>query len=407
MNEENGEVQGIEVRQKRSEQAGKRPGNRHQDVAHVVEMSGPAPEAGHQEPVAPSGLDVLRLPAPDRAFRVLAERRDRWVPAHVDEPLPHDRLEEQIAALAVLFADIEAFQDRLDKITLRFQQCQEAEERAKSDLATVYGAVDRLDMAAADVLPPALAGEDNHWSKSRVKLDEGYREELEQRRNEFFYSDDGDFLLFLGEEPHQNEERYAEAFLDAVEDLGVERVAAVAGVYGPVPYDRDRDISCVYSLRGMKEELSQYAVRFSNYEGGATISTYIAHQAEPRGIEFFTFYAIVPSYDFSTRSMVLQAIAIGEDFKAWYDLMRRLDRMFDLSLDLSDLERQGEELIATWAAKIDHLAETMPQLGVRDYMEQVNADFTQEHGQEQESFDPLSDVWEDALRDLFEEDEGL
>jgi proteasome assembly chaperone (PAC2) family protein len=241
----------------------------------------------------------------------------------------------------------------------------------------------------------------HHLLRPVVKLDEGYREELEQRRNEFFYSDDRDSLVFLGEEPHQNEERYAEAFLDAVEELGVERVAAVAGVYGPVPYDRDRDVSCVYSLRGMKEELSQYAVRFSNYEGGATISTYIAHQAEPRGIEFFTFYAIVPSYDFSTRSIVLQAIAIGEDFKAWYDLMRRLDRMFDLGVDLSDLERQGEELIATWAAKIDHLAETMPQLGVKDYLEEVNADFAQE------PFDPLSDVWEEALRDLFEEDEGL
>jgi predicted ATP-grasp superfamily ATP-dependent carboligase len=245
----------------------------------------------------------------------------------------------------------------------------------------------------------------HHLLRPVVKLDEGYREELEERRNEFFYSDDRDFLVFLGEEPHQNEERYAEAFLDAVEELGVERVAAVAGVYGPVPYDRDRDVSCVYSLRWMKEDLSQYAVRFSNYEGGATINTYIAHKAEPRGIEFFTFYAIVPSYDFSTRSIVLQAIAIGEDFKAWYDLMRRLNRMFDLGVDLSDLEGQGKELSATWAAKIDHLAETMPQLGVKDYIEKVNADFTHEH--EQESFDPLSDVWEDALRDLFDEDEGL
>jgi predicted ATP-grasp superfamily ATP-dependent carboligase len=243
----------------------------------------------------------------------------------------------------------------------------------------------------------------HHLLRPVVKLDEGYREELREHTNEFFYSGHAErgFLIFLGEEPHQNEEWYAEAFLDAVENLGVERVAVVAGVYGPVPYDKDREISCVYSLRGMKEELSQYAVRFSNYEGGATISTYIAHKAEPRGIEFFTFYALVPSYDFSTRSMVLEAVAIGEDFKAWYDLMRRLNRMFDLGVDLSDLEGQSEELIAIWASKMDHLARTMPQLAVEDYLEKVNADFTGE------SFDPLGDVWEDALRDLFDEDEGL
>lgn len=243
----------------------------------------------------------------------------------------------------------------------------------------------------------------HHFLRPVVKLDEGYRERLQQRRNEFFYSgdDERDFLIFLGEEPHQCEERYAEAFFDAVEEFGVERVGAVAGVYGPVPYDKDRDISCVYSLPGMKEELSRYAVRFSNYEGGATISTYLADRAEPRGIEFFTFYALVPSYDFSKRSMVVQPIAIEEDFKAWYDLMRRLNRMFGLGMELSDLERQSEELIATWDSKIDHLARTMPQLQVKDYMEEVNADFTEE------SFVPLSDVWEEALRDLFEEDEGL
>jgi proteasome assembly chaperone (PAC2) family protein len=241
----------------------------------------------------------------------------------------------------------------------------------------------------------------HHLLRPVVKLNEGYREALQQRRNEFYHSgDDGrGFLIFLGEEPHQREEQYAAAFLDAVEDLGVERVAAVAGVYGPVPYDRDRDVSCVYSLSGMKDELSQYAVRFSNYEGGATISTYLAHKAEPRGVEFFTFYAFVPSYDFSSHPIVTQTMAMEEDYKAWYDLMRRLDHMFDLDVDLSDLKEQSEELIVQWQEKVDHLAGAMPHLKVEDYLEKVNTDFTEN------PFVPLSNVWEEALRDIFEEDE--
>ena len=238
----------------------------------------------------------------------------------------------------------------------------------------------------------------HHFIRPVVKLNEGYREALQQRRNEFFYSADKRFLIFMGEEPHQNEERYCDAFFDVIEELGIERVAAVAGVYGPVPYDRDRDISCVYSLQGMKEELSRYAVRFSNYEGGATISTFLAHRAEPRGIEFLAFYAFVPSYAFSTRSIAVHPVAIEEDFKAWYDLMRRLNHMCGLGVDLSDLADRSESLVATWDSKIDHLARTMPQLKVRDYMEKVNTDF------EAESFDSLSDVWEEALRDLFEDD---
>jgi len=108
----------------------------------------------------------------------LAERQARWLPIHVNEPLVPDELEKRTTELATLFADTEAFQDRLDKITQRFQLCQRVEEKAKSDLATVYGAVDRLDIVTADVLPPTLINEDNHWTQIREQLDLGYEIEL-------------------------------------------------------------------------------------------------------------------------------------------------------------------------------------------------------------------------------------
>lgn len=239
----------------------------------------------------------------------------------------------------------------------------------------------------------------HHLLRPVVKLEEGYVGRLERRRNEFFYSgDEGQgFLIFLGEEPHQNEERYATAFFDAVEELGVKRIAAVAGVYGAMPYAEDRSISCVYSLLGMKDELTNYAVKFSDYEGGATISMYLAHRAEVRGIEFFRFCAFVPSYDFSKLSALVQPVAMEQDFKAWYDLMKRLNHMFKLDMDLSDLERRSDELVSAWDSKIDQVARSMPQLGVRDYMEKVNKEFS---GM---SFEPLSDVWEEALEDLFDD----
>jgi predicted ATP-grasp superfamily ATP-dependent carboligase len=241
----------------------------------------------------------------------------------------------------------------------------------------------------------------HHLLRPVVKLKDGYREELGQRRNEFFYSGDetNGFLIFLGEEPHQNEQRYAKAFFDVVDALGIKRVASVGGVYGPVPYDKDREISCVYSLREMKEDLSEYAVKFSDYEGGATISTYLADRAESRGIEFFTFYAFAPSYNFSTSTTAVSPIVIDRDFKAWYDIMIRLKYMFSLDVDLSDLERRSREFIAAWDSKIDQVVETMPQLGVREYLEEIDRDFTER------SFVPLSDVWEEALNHLFDEED--
>ena len=80
-----------------------------------------------------------------------------------------------------------------------------------------------------------------------------------------------------------------------------------------------------------------------------------------------------------------------KDFKAWYDVMARLDHVFDLDLDLSDLERRSDELISTWDVKIERMAMAMPQLGIKDYMEKVSRDFSEK------SFVPLSDVWKEGL----------
>jgi len=241
----------------------------------------------------------------------------------------------------------------------------------------------------------------HHLLRPQVKLSEGHREEMGTRRNEFFFSSEGNrgFLIFLGEEPHQNEERYAQAFFDAVEELGVTRVAIVAGVYGSMPYDKHREVSCVYSLPGMKEEFAEYAVKFSNYEGGATIGTYLAHKAEERGIELVCFYAYVPAYDFSQLSISVQQMRIEQDATAWCQLMRRFNHMFDIGFDLLDLERKSSELISAMDARIDTLERTMPQLKVREYMDKLASDFVET------PFVALGDEWESALEDLFEDAE--
>jgi len=239
----------------------------------------------------------------------------------------------------------------------------------------------------------------HHLFRPEIRLDEGYRQELRIRKNEFFYSGNGrkGLVIFLGEEPHLNVERYAEACFHAAKELGVRRVAAVGGVYGAMPYDKDRQVSCVYSLPEMKDELTEYAVKFSNYEGGTTIGTYLVDRAEQSEVEFLVFYAFVPAYDFSQFSAHHQGIRIENDFRAWYDLTTRFDHMFDLGIPLSDLERKSDELTSSMDDKIAQLERTMPQLKVREYMETLAEDFVEM------PFMPLGEVWERELGDLFKD----
>jgi predicted ATP-grasp superfamily ATP-dependent carboligase len=236
--------------------------------------------------------------------------------------------------------------------------------------------------------------------RPEIKLANGYRKSLSIHKNELYYTGDErrGLVIFLGEEPHLNIDSYAQALFGAAKALGVRRVAGLGGVYGAMPYDKDREVSCVYSMPRMRAELSKYAVKFSNYEGGASMGTYMADRAEREGVEYFTFYAFVPAYDFSQVSAVLQGIRVENDFRAWLELVRRFNHMFHLRIDATDLEQKSETLTESILEKIQELEKSVPQLKLREYMDRVEKDF------KETSFMPL-DVWERGLGDLFDEED--
>lgn len=241
----------------------------------------------------------------------------------------------------------------------------------------------------------------HHLLRPVINLEDGYRQSFELPKNEIYYSGDEHkgLLIFLGDEPHMDAERYTEGLLTIARELGVKRIAAVGGVYGSLPYNKDRDVSCIYSLPGMKNELEQYAVRFSNYEGGATIGSFLIHAAEAKNIEAIAFYAFVPAYDFSNVASMPQGLRIENDFKAWYDLMRRFNHMFGTSLDLSELQQQSTELVEAMDTKIDELIDHYPEMQIRDFLEKLETEYNEM------TFAPLDDVWERELEDLFKDEE--
>lgn len=237
----------------------------------------------------------------------------------------------------------------------------------------------------------------HHLLRPVVKLDDGLVRSMSSPANEFYYTDRGNcgLVIFAGDEPHMNEDDYMDAILDAAQQLGVRRVIALGGVYGAMPYDKERSVSCSYSLAHMQPEMESYAVRFSNYEGGTTISTFLVHKAAERGMEALSFHGFVPAYDFGQSGYAAQGLRIENDFKAWYDLVRRMNHMLGIGIDVSHLREQADELIISMESQIDQLAQEVPQLNVRAYLEQVGEEFTER------PFMPLDDVWAEGLGDIF------
>lgn len=237
----------------------------------------------------------------------------------------------------------------------------------------------------------------HHMFRPVIQLEDGYRQTLQKNRNEFYYTGDetNGLIIFLGDEPQINVERYVEIFCTACLTLGVKRVVALGGVYGAMPYDRDRRISCLYSLPAMKNDLEELAVQFSNYEGGVTIGAYLVDCAEEMGLEMVDLYAFVPAYNFSQSAVDPQGLSIESDYKAWYDVMRRINHLFGLNLDLSDLQHRSDNLLTDMEDKLLALEQEMPQLDVRGFLAQVEETFTEQ------PFMPLGDVWSAELDELF------
>lgn len=231
-----------------------------------------------------------------------------------------------------------------------------------------------------------------------VKFDHGYPESLQAKRNELYYAggEKRGLVYFSGDEPHLNVERYVENFLYAAKILNVKRIVGFGGVYGELPYNKERMVSSIYSLPHLKKELEGLGVNFSDYHGGASIGSYICKRAEEQGIEFVSFYAFVPTYDFSSVAQLANTIRIENDFMAWLGVMRRVNYMLKIKFDLSDLERKSKRLVDLVDRKVEELDSVAPEVSVREYMDRLDDEFVET------PFDPLEDIWEEEIRRLFD-----
>lgn len=235
-----------------------------------------------------------------------------------------------------------------------------------------------------------------------IQFDKGFPTSLETPQNELYFAGDSErgVVFFIGDEPHVDAERYVAAYLDAAESLGVKRIISFGGVYGELPYAKERMFHGIFSISRLQEEVENIAVSPSEYHGGASIGSYVCRRAGERGIEYVGLYAFVPTYDFSKVAQIGNTIRIENDYMAWLGAMRRVNHMLNTGFDLSDLEDKKRQLLDRLDAKVEELDGLAPQMGVRQYMERLAEQF------DEIIFDPLDEVWEEEFRRLFDENES-
>ena len=232
-----------------------------------------------------------------------------------------------------------------------------------------------------------------------VRHNNGITESLQSMRNTFYYTElnGKGIVIFLGDEPHMDAERYVRSLLAAAKELNAKQIIHLGGVYGQVPYDKQRHVHGVFSLPHLKDTLDELSVEASNYHGPSSIGSYLCKRAGEQNVESIGLYAFCPIYQFGGLENNEKNIIIDQDHMAWLTVVERINHLLDVDFDLDELEDLAVELVNQVDARIATLGRKFPEMHLEDFFERLRGNF------EEQSFTPLDDIWTDSLNKLGDE----
>ena len=174
-------------------------------------------------------------------------------------------------------------------------------------------------------------------SRPLIKIEDGIITEHSYPQNQFYYianpASDKDLILFQGTEPNLHWDEYAEAILHVVSEFQVSRIYLLGGVLDKIPHTREPNVSCACSKPDLKVEMLKYGVRFTSYEGPSRFGTTLLYVCQQKGIEMVSLTARVTYYP-------EYSIVVSHNPKSIRALIKRLNSIICLNLDMSDLDEE-------------------------------------------------------------------
>jgi len=164
-----------------------------------------------------------------------------------------------------------------------------------------------------------------------TKIKDGLLIDFEYPRNEFFVDQKSRVILFSGKEPNLRWDEYANCIFELAEEFGVRKIYFVGSFAGATPHSREPRITCSLLNKEQKANLKEHDVRFTNYEGPASIATLLNKFSREKGIEMANLVAEIPAYIQVKNPRAIEAV------------IKRLVRILDLDIDLNDLHRTSLE----------------------------------------------------------------
>jgi predicted ATP-grasp superfamily ATP-dependent carboligase len=133
-----------------------------------------------------------------------------------------------------------------------------------------------------------------------------------------------DLVLVQGVEPSMHWRAFSSHVVDLAEALGVQVVVSLGALLGDVPHTRPVPMTGHASDPALTERLG---IQSSSYEGPTGIVGVLHHACAEAGLPSVSMWAAVPHY-----------VAAASNPKATLALLRRLEGLIGVSVDVSELE---------------------------------------------------------------------
>jgi len=203
----------------------------------------------------------------------------------------------------------------------------------------VQGLVERLDarpIASIDADPFYIYNfpgsmELSALFRPHVNLTDGLVQDYREPTNTFYSDPANDLILFVGKEPHLHWQQFTRLFFQFAQQAQVQEIYFVGSFAGLVPHSREPKLSGSVSSQAARDKMAHYHLHFSDYEGPASISTYMLQIARNKQIDMTNLVAEIPAYIEGRNPRCIEA------------MMRRVVALLGIDLNLDDLRLLADE----------------------------------------------------------------
>ena len=182
---------------------------------------------------------------------------------------------------------------------------------------------------------------------------------LEWPSNEFFAwqnpKGERDIVILQGREPNLNWREYVDIVINLSTRLGVTQMIALGGTYDAVSHRGQVSMSGHATSTELRDALAEFGITASSYEGPSSVQSALLEACRERNLLAASLWGHAPHY-----------VRAAPNPKVSHAMLKVLQTLLDVEIDLSELEVAGEAL----EAKVDAAMLENPEL--RDYVEQLD-----------------------------------